>query len=344
MGRTKRSKSSVAEILAALSHALDLVEGQPQGHAARTALIAGRLARVIELDEQSQRETFYVSVLKDSGCSDNSARVHKLFGGDDLLAKRNVKLIDWSNPVISVKYALTHLVPGGSVVQKLRKVPALLGPPNLVMDRLTEARCTRASLIARKLGFSAPVAEALQNLDEHWDGKGSCRHLRKEEIPLLSRIVSLAQTLEVFVSTFGLDAGFDMLESRKGKWFEPALVRAARGLRTDSELWELHHRHLEDPGVNITEIDLENEASSADIDQICEAFAAIIDAKSSFTAEHSTRVASYACELGQFFGFAPERLTILRRAALLHDVGKLGVSNMILDKPDTLTDEEFAAV
>ena len=153
----------MAGILSALSHALDLVEGQPEGHAARTAFIAGRLARVLELDEATQRETFYVSILKDSGCSDNSARVHKLFGGDDLLAKRNVKLIDWSNPVVSVKYALSHLVPGGSVVQKLRKIPGLLGPPNLVMDRLTEARCTRASMIAatwiqRKGGGGAQVS------------------------------------------------------------------------------------------------------------------------------------------------------------------------------------------
>ncbi len=334
----------MAEILAALSHALDLVEGQPQGHAARTALIAGRLAKLIGADENFKREAFYVSVLKDSGCSDNSARVHKLFGGDDLLAKRNVKLIDWSNPVISVKYALSHLVPGGSIAQKLRKVPALLGPPNLVMDRLTEARCTRASLIGRHLGFSAEVAEALQNLDEHWDGKGSPRRLKKEEVPVLSRVVSLAQTLEVFVSTFGIDSGFDMLECRKGKWFDPSMVKAARHLRNDVSLWENHRRHLEDPDFNITEIDLSDQASSADIDQICEAFAAIIDAKSSFTAEHSTRVAGYSVDLARYFGFSPERLTILRRAALLHDVGKLGVSNMILDKPDKLNDDEFAAV
>jgi putative nucleotidyltransferase with HDIG domain len=344
MSGKPKEKSSVAGILSALSYALDLVEGQPQGHAARTALIAVRLARAIGLEEASIRETFYVSILKDSGCSDNSARVHKLFGGDDLLAKRNVKLIDWSNPVVSVKYALSHLVPGGSVVEKLRKVPGLLGPPNLVMDRLTEARCTRASMIARKLGFSAQVGEALQNLDEHWDGKGSCRHLKGQEIPLLSRVVSVAQTLEVFTSTFGIQAGFDMLEARKGKWFEPTLVKAARRLREDECLWELHRRHLEDPNVAISEIDLSGEATEADIDQICEAFANIIDAKSSFTAEHSSRVAGYAVELASFFGFSKSRLTILRRAALLHDVGKLGVSNLILDKPDKLTDEEFATI
>ena len=337
-------QASVAEILSALSHALDLVEGQPQGHATRTALIAGRLAAILKLDDQIKRESFYVSILKDSGCSDNSARVHKLFGGDDLLAKRNVKMIDWSNPVISVKYALTHLVPGGTISQKLRKVPGLLGPPNLVMDRLTQARCTRASLIARSLGFSESVASALLCLDEHWDGKGSPQHLKRDASPLLARIVSLAQTLEVFASTYGVGAGFEMLDSRKGKWFEPALVRAARELRHDTSLWTKHRAHLEDPNYSIVEVDLGDTASGADVDQICTAFAAIIDAKSSFTAEHSTRVAQYAVDLANYFGFSKQRTNELRRAALLHDVGKLGVSNAILDKPDKLTDEEFATV
>ena len=188
------------------------------------------------------------------------------------------------------------------------------------------------------------MAEALKCLDEHWDGKGSSQHLKGEEIPTLSRIVGLAQTLEVFASTYGVDDAFEMLESRKGKWFEPALVKAANRLREDQTLWVRHHAHLEDPSLVITEIDLKDEASPAHIDHICEAFANIIDAKSSFTAEHSTRVAAYSVELANFFGFSEQRTTIMRRAALLHDVGKLGVSNTILDKPDKLTDEEFTAV
>jgi putative nucleotidyltransferase with HDIG domain len=307
-------------------------------------MIAVDLAAALGLSEHAQREVFIISILKDSGCSDNSARVHKIFGGDDLMAKYNVKLVDWSNPVASVKYALSHLVPGGSVAQKLRKVPGLLGPPSLVMDRLTEARCTRASLIARQLGFSQEVAEALKSLDEHWDGKGSSQHLRGEAIPVYSRIVGLSQTLEVFVSAFGVDAGFDMLEARKGKWFQPSMVHAARFLRGKSALWNAHRAQLENPAVVAPESFHEETATNADIDQICSAFASIIDAKSSFTAEHSTRVATYAVELAQHFGFDDERLTTLRRAALLHDVGKLGVSNMILDKPDRLTEDEFASV
>jgi HD-GYP domain-containing protein (c-di-GMP phosphodiesterase class II) len=298
----------------------------------------------MSLGDVIRREAFYTSLLKDCGCSDNSARVHKIFGGDDLLAKRAVKVVDWSNTLESMKYALAHLEPGGTIGQKLRKVPALLGPPHMVMDRLTQARCTRAASIARQLGFSPDVCTALSNLDEHWDGKGSPRHLKKTAVPILARIVGLAQTVDVFVCTFGLDDAFEMLERRNGKWFDPDVVKAALSLRNDREFWSEHTRALNDPSFRLPDVEDPDPASSATVDQICEAFAEIIDAKSSFTAEHSSRVAAYAVELGQHFGFTPTRITTLRRAALLHDVGKLGVSNMILDKPDRLTEDEFQLV
>ena len=80
------------------------------------------------------------------------------------------------------------------------------------------------------------------------------------------------------------------------------------------------------------------------IDAICDAFAQIIDAKSPFTSEHSFRVRDYSVVLGQSFGMAGKRLATLRRAALLHDIGKLSVSNTILDKAGKPTEEEWASI
>ena len=80
------------------------------------------------------------------------------------------------------------------------------------------------------------------------------------------------------------------------------------------------------------------------LDKVCQCFAEIIDAKSTFTGEHSTRVTGYALELAQYFQFEKERLKTLEHAALLHDIGKLGVSNSILEKPGRLDAEEFNKV
>lgn len=88
----------------------------------------------------------------------------------------------------------------------------------------------------------------------------------------------------------------------------------------------------------------ESAALDADIDSICEAFAMIIDAKSSFTAEHSTRVTQYAVALSLQFGFDEGQIQTMRRAGLPHDIGKLGVPTTILEKPGRLDEAEFARV
>ena len=76
---------------------------------------------------------------------------------------------------------------------------------------------------------------------------------------------------------------------------------------------------------------------------MCEAFADVIDAKSPFTARHSRGVAAYALRSADARARRDE-LRDIRRAGLLHDIGKLGVPNSILDKPAKLTDEEFATI
>lgn len=333
-----------AEVLTALSCALDLVEGQPEGHAARTCLIASRLAVELKLDASLRDAVFFAALLKDSGCSSNSARIHKIFGGDELLLKRNVKVVDWSSQLVSLKFAMAHTERGNGLKAKLQRMLTNIGPPAKVMDEVTMARCTQGAGIARMLGFDATVAAAVENLDEHWDGKGSPRHLKAHEIPLCARILCLAQTVEVFFATFGIEAAMDMLRERSGRWFDPDLVQATLAFQTDTTFWETLREHASD-NVQRLPLDAAHEiAEEADLDQICAAFAKIVDAKSSYTAEHSTRVTEVAVQIGRDMGLMPAPLQVLRRAALLHDIGKLSVPNSILEKPGKLDDSEFARI
>ncbi len=82
-------------------------------------------------------------------------------------------------------------------------------------------------------------------------------------------------------------------------------------------------------------------ADEACLDRVAEAFAQVVDAKSPWTFQHSTRVAEIAVGVAQRFNCTPDVLRDIRRAGLLHDIGKLGVSNLILDKPGKPTPEEF---
>src|SRR5687768_8834345 len=90
------ARVSLSEVLAALSYALDLTEGQPPGHTVRSCLIGMRLARDLQLDSEARSALYYALLLKDAGCSSNAARLASLYGSDDHLVKRNFKTVDWS--------------------------------------------------------------------------------------------------------------------------------------------------------------------------------------------------------------------------------------------------------
>lgn len=334
----------LADILSALSCALDMVEGQPVGHAVRTCLIAMRIGQNLGLSTEELADLYYAALMKDAGCSSNSVRIQKIFGGDELLAKRDVKIIDWSSLAASASFAIKHVEPGASPSAKFKKLLAMMGDPESCMASLTRARCSRGAQIALQLGFGERASEAIRCLDEHWDGKGAPGELKGEGIPILARVLCLAQTLEVLAKTFGVSEAFGIVRKRNKRWFDPAVTEAALPLETDQVFWKLLESEFRDMALKLATPAALRQATDSTVDQICDAFASIIDAKSAFTGEHSTRVTAYSVGLADAMGFDADRVTTIRRAALLHDIGKLGVSTSILDKPGRLTDEEFAAV
>jgi HD-GYP domain-containing protein (c-di-GMP phosphodiesterase class II) len=203
------------------------------------------------------------------------------------------------------------------------------------------ARCERGAEIAAMLGFERETAEAIRALDEHWDGGGQPRGLRGEEIPLLGRILCLAQTLEIFHAAGGVDAAHGVARRRRGGWFDPALVDALGSVVADRPFWD----SLD--AASISDWEPEDHVMAADearLDLIAAAFAGVVDAKSPWTYRHSDRVGLIVVGLASVTGADPATLRDLRRAALLHDIGKLAISNRILDKPGPLTRIEFTAV
>jgi putative nucleotidyltransferase with HDIG domain len=169
--------------------------------------------------------------------------------------------------------------------------------------------------------------------------------LRGSEIPLFANITNLSQTLEVFFKARGRADAVDAVRRRSGRWFDPELVKTAISLCKDGRLWEgLDKEDLSTEVMALEPDDRRLTANDKTIDTICEAFAEIIDAKTPFTYQHSNGVAEAATDIGEWFGMSDPEMKKLRRAALLHDIGKLGVSNEILEKPGKLTSEEFAVV
>lgn len=165
----------------------------------------------------------------------------------------------------------------------------------------------------------------------------------KKEIPLLSRIMNLAQIVDIFYSAYGRAAAIEVARKRSGRWFDPDLVKGFCSLAAKDSLW----LDIENAGKRVIELEPRQvlfEADDTTLDNICLAFADVIDAKSPFTYRHSTGVADAAVSIARTLAMSESEVTLIRRAALLHDIGKLSVSNAILDKPGKLTGEEWDTV
>ncbi len=336
----------MSEIISALSYALDLTEGQPMGHSVRSCMIGMRIAAQVGLPAGEQADLYYSLLLKDAGCSSNSSRLFHILNADEIRAKRDVKTTDWTRVGWeSLHYALTHVASGQPFLERMQRLFQVAATQQRDSCDLVKIRCERGAHIAKKLGFADSVASGIQSLDEHWNGRGYPHGLRKTDVPIFSRIANLAQTLEVFHSARGPAAAIDAVRRRSGRWFDPELVKVAISLSATGALWlGLDERDVIQKALLLEPEQRRMNADEDAIDNICSAFAEIIDAKSPFTYRHSNGVADAALDIGRCFGFSVRDLKLLRRAALLHDVGKLSVSNEILEKPGKLTAEEWKVV
>lgn len=335
----------LAEVVSALSAALDVTEGLPQGHSVRTCMISMKIAETLGLPAVDRSDLFYSSQLKDLGCSSNAARVAHLFDGDDQDLKRDFKTTDWSRLGDQLRYTTRHALAHGSVLTKFGRVARLGVHGSRAGREMVAIRCERGAAIARLFGVSEAAADAIYFLDEHWDGRGHPHGASRTQVPLLARVLCLAQTLEVFVAANGVESGMRMIRHRRGRWFDPTVADAALSLENHAAFWA--GIYTSDPFESVSDLepfDLRQLATHERIDNIARGFAQVVDAKSPWTRRHSEGVRELAVGIARRQGLAENEVRQIERAALLHDVGKLGVSNAILDKPGSLTDQEFTAM
>ncbi len=332
----------LTDVIGALSYALDMSEGQPVGHSVRTAMIGMRIGSQLRLSDEDRSALFYALLLKDLGSSSNAAQLSSLFGGDDRALKAARKLIDWTDRGDVARYAFRHALHGRSRLARGWHTLTQFGRPDDAEREMAATRAERGAAIAGMLAMPQATCDAIRATEEHWDGNGMPRGLRGDEIPMLARIVGLAQTVEVFEQAFGVQTAYEVAHARRGRWFDPAVVQCLDTFELDTGFWgKLRHadalpalRDCEPPARIVY-------ADELRLDTIAEAFAKVIDAKSPFTARHSQNVSFLATRTAMELDMTSREVRALRRAALLHDVGKLGVGNTILDKTTALTLDEM---
>ena len=338
------SSIKLSELIAALSQALDITEGQPEGHCIRCCWIGMHVGREIGMSEDDLWNLYYTLLLKDLGCSSNAARICELYLTDDLAFKQDFKTVGDSLPQV-LKFVLKHTGLKAGLAERFRAVMTILRDGPQISRDLIATRCQRGAEIARLLRFPESVAAGIYSLDEHFNGQGKPERLAGDAIPLFARIALMAQVIDVFHTADGARAARAEVRHRAGSWFDPQLVDAFERVAESGAFWAmLRSENIAaavsalEPAARVVPVDEDY------LDDIAAAFGQVVDSKSPYTSGHSERVALYTDMIAEAMGMTLERRRWLKRGALLHDVGKLGVSNSVLDKAGKLDTDEWLAV
>ena len=336
---------STSDVVASFTYALDLTEGQPPGHCLRSCRIGMAIGQEMGLDQKTLWNLYYSILLKDAGCSSNAARLFELYASDDRQTKNDFKKVDTDSLFQVARFVFSHTALGHPLREKIDRILNLVKNGEELATEMFLARCERGAHIALEMGFNEDIAHAIRCLDEHWNGKGRPRALKGQEIPLLSRIALLSQVADVFSYGGSPDQAIYELKKRKSSWFDPEVVEAFGSVSKKPEIWKtLPPEALSEYVRDLEPSEYSLPANDERLDALARAFGKIIDAKSPYTYGHSQRVGDYTMAIAREIGLSEDRCRWVRRGGFLHDLGKLGVSNTILDKPGRLSSEEYDIV
>ena len=210
-----------AELLAALSLAIDLGLGQPMEHMLRSSLIAARLADRLGLGEQQQGVVFYANLVAWIGCHADSHEVAGWFG-DDIAFRADSYRVDWAgSPLLGLLRARRASPAAAGRGGRAVSFPVA---PRGRLSELIHSHCASAGVLADRVGLDAEVREALAYFFEHWDGGGLPVGAQGDAIPVEMRVVQLADVAEVHLRLAGVDGAVAMARSRSGTQFDPAIA------------------------------------------------------------------------------------------------------------------------
>jgi HD-GYP domain-containing protein (c-di-GMP phosphodiesterase class II) len=338
--RSSPNRVRLAELVAVLSLASDLGMGQPMEHAMRQCLIAMRLGDRLGLNEDERASLYYASLIAWVGCHIDAYEQAKWFG-DDLALKSDSRLKDMTG-FAPLGFMTSHLGAGKPLLDRLRLSARFVAGGQRDAKDMIANHWYAADALARQLGLGDQARATLSQTFERWDGKGVPHGSKGEEILLASRIVNLADVLEVFHRIADTEGAVAVARERSGTQFAPGVVDVAAA--EAAALFTGLDGVTSWDSVIAAEPGLARTLSEDEFDSALEAIADFIDVKSPFTLGHSRGVADLAASAAEQLQLGGDETRHVRRAGLVHDLGRLGVSNAVWDKVGELTAGEVERV
>lgn len=329
----------LAELLAPLSYVTDLGMGEPYGQALRSTLLSVRLGELLGLPAGDLADCYYTTLLRHIGCTATAHEESVYLLPDEISIRARISTTDFASPREAL--ALTR--------QMLAQVPASARPKLLMHMVPTEwgraverSLCEVAAATARRLGLGSGVEKGLYDVRERWDGKGQPGGLRGAAITVSARVAQACGQLASLSSAVGAEAACAALRARAGGWLDPnvagPLAEHGSALLTEVDALDL----LE--AVPAAEPGLARMVAEAEVDTVARAFADVVDLKTPWTHGHSAAVTDIAERAAASCGLSAGEQTVVRRAGLLHDLGRVGVPNSIWEKPGPLSSTDWERV
>ena len=328
----------LAEVLAALSLAGDLGHGRSLEHSLRATYLACHLGASVGLDDRERRNVFYTGLLQAVGCVGNAHAMSTEMGMDEIAFKSEIAVANLADRSAQLKVAVRHF---GSAAGALR--PLVIARAFTERDaprEMTRAHCEVGAMVARRAGLGEDVAAGLFSVFERWDGLGQPVGSRGAATPIASRVVAVGIAADLFYLGGDEGVALSRISEASGMALDPDLARAFQELGRRRSLWDaLVAPRLWDDCLAL-EPQPRHTLDLASLDELAFTLADFADVKSPSFVGHSRGVAALAASAARNLGLGDGEIGLVRRAALLHDIGRASVPNTILDKPRALTPGE----
>lgn len=329
----------LADLLAGLSRLADLGFGLETGASLRTCALATHLARSLDLPEADLRATFYTGLMHHVGCVGHAHETALLFG-DELLANMAAGRTDASSLRDLFTTFLPTLTQGRPALERARLTLTALTQGNRWGTEFTTTACEVGRDSARRLNLPEAVQTSLFHVYDLWRGKNGPGGLTGDDIPVGARIARLSGIAVLFESIGGSELTMKAVQRRAGGMLDPSLVAV---FTEDVCAW------LTDlTATDVREVILATEPrphmTVPDPRVVAEVFADLADLKSPYLLGHSRAVAALAGQASEQLRLPEGTRKDLEMAGLLHDVGRVAVSNAVWDKPGHLSSDEWEQV
>ncbi|MFN2581128.1 MAG: HD domain-containing phosphohydrolase [Candidatus Dormibacteria bacterium] len=330
----------LAEASALFAVATDLATGVPLTFSLRTCLATLRIADLLHDRDVDRFALYHLALVKLLGCTVETSRFAAAMGDELRIGGAMGPAIHGSQREM-LSTMVGAVAAGSPPLRRVRQLVAAMAFGSQ-MRGIMAGHCEVARALSEHLRLGPAVAHGLDYVYERWDGRGSPAGARGDEIPLIARIGMGAYEVVVQDHVGDEEHVRAVIKRRSGRAIDPMIGNVVQRHLRDV----LDATRVESPWEAVRDADPDSRRvlDEGQVDATAQAIALFTDLKADHLAGHSTGVAHLAGEAARQMGLRDRDTSNVRRASLIHDLGRVAVSTVTWDRAARLDDDQWDAV